>query len=256
MPRHFFVFMFRNELEMLQCQLEEHYDDIDRFILVEATVNHQGRPKPLVYAENRDRFAQWNDKIIHVPVDNLPPPGANVDPWFRERMQRDASLPVIRELAVPGDVIVNCDVDEVPSGEALAARPDPVLGLNMKQYLFAVDWWVEWNVMGTLVSADLILSQQVSLSAIREQRTQHPYVNNGGWHFSWVGGQQEIQEKLFAFCHLEHMQQGLEANAVNAMYGQGRGSLGADPYTPVEVDETWPKFIRERRCPESWFRPR
>ena len=31
---------------------------------------------------------------------------------------------------------------------------------------------------------------------------------------------------------------------------------GGLPVTPVTVDASWPAFIYERRCPESWFRPR
>ena len=38
-------FMLRDALDMLQMRLEELDDAAWRFVLVEAPVNHQGRPK-------------------------------------------------------------------------------------------------------------------------------------------------------------------------------------------------------------------
>jgi beta-1,4-mannosyl-glycoprotein beta-1,4-N-acetylglucosaminyltransferase len=253
-------FMFRNELDMLECQLYEHYDDIYRFVLVEATVNHQGRPKPLVYAENSARFAQWADKIVHVTVDWMPDAAACSDPWVRERAQRDAALGAMNEAGLDdGDIVVNVDVDEIPSAAALRAEPDTIMGMMLRYHPFAVDWEGAPGANGTLVRASY--ARQVgSLSAIRQmkdiQPPPYPVIADGGWHISWLGGPAEIHAKLDAFCHLETRDAALAANAEDLMYGQGRGDVLAAPMRAVDVDESWPRWIYERKCPAGWFRPR
>ena len=40
--------------------------DSDYFIIVEATLTHSGKPKPLCYANNKHLYTEFADKIIHV----------------------------------------------------------------------------------------------------------------------------------------------------------------------------------------------
>ena len=49
-------FSFFNELDLLEIRLNVLKDVVDKFVLVEATRTHTGRPKPLYYEENKARF--------------------------------------------------------------------------------------------------------------------------------------------------------------------------------------------------------
>ena len=80
-------FSFYNELELLELRLHELKDVVDKFVLVEATRKHSNQPKSLCFLENRDRFAQFADKIIHIVVDDAP---ATDRPFAIERFQRNA----------------------------------------------------------------------------------------------------------------------------------------------------------------------
>ena len=62
-------FPFFNELDLLEIRLSELNNFVDYFVLVEARQNHQGKPKPLYFKENKERFKKWNDKIIHIIID-------------------------------------------------------------------------------------------------------------------------------------------------------------------------------------------
>ena len=50
------TFMFFNELELLELRLNELNGVVDKFVLVEATRTFTNKPKPLYYAENKQRF--------------------------------------------------------------------------------------------------------------------------------------------------------------------------------------------------------
>ena len=97
------TFMFYNEFDVLELRLECLDRYVDRFVLVEAEVNHVGGPKPLYFNENKERYAKWLHKIEHVIVkaDEAP---KDENPWAREKYQREC---VIRGLeGVPNESIV------------------------------------------------------------------------------------------------------------------------------------------------------
>src|SRR5690242_17863990 len=87
-------FTFHNELEILDVRLHELAPAVDKFVLVEANLTHQGKPKPLYFAENAAAFSAFATKIVHVVVE-FP---AHIDNrfarrrdqiWAREYHQRD-----------------------------------------------------------------------------------------------------------------------------------------------------------------------
>lgn len=254
-------FMFYNEFEWLECQLTETYDRVYRYILVEATLDHQGHPKPLYYDDNKSRFEAWADKIEHVVVQSLPTAEQTGDHWARERLQRDAAMAILEMEAKPEDLIINMDLDEVPSPTTLLCETDQILGLRVANHLFAVDWFAEWGVMGTLIPMHCLnLSRQSSelsgtvlggLSWVREHRPDYPVLENAGHHFSWVGGPEEYIRKDTRSPHTEHSAERMREGEPERAYREGGGSQVA-----CEVDETYPRYIRERRCPTGWFRPR
>ncbi|MFN3875521.1 MAG: hypothetical protein ACK4L7_06380, partial [Flavobacteriales bacterium] len=114
-------FTFFNELDLLEIRLRELDAVVDRFILVEATLTHQGRPKPLCYAQHADRFAQWHRKLTHVVVDRFPE--ARGGAWALEQHQRNRIIDGLKGIA-PTDQVMISDVDEIPRPEAVlrAAR--------------------------------------------------------------------------------------------------------------------------------------
>jgi Glycosyltransferase family 17 len=253
--------MFYNELDWLECQLVETYDVMHRYILVEATLDHQGHEKPLYYDDNQSRFGPWSDKIIHIIVRDLPTAQQTANHWERERPQRDAAMRVLFEHADPGDLILNMDVDEIPSRVAMTAETDRILGLELSNHLFAVNWYAEQNVMGTLIPmhqldrrmdpSELPGAVHGGLSWIREHRYGYPVLPNAGWHFSWVGGPAEYTAKDQRSPHVEDSVNRMRPGAAEDSYRIGGGFQ-----VPVEVGPDWPRYIRERRCPPNWFRPR
>lgn len=254
-------------LDMLQCRLEELDDSpVTRHVVVESERDHQGRAKPLWYREAGDRFSAWRDKITYI-VASLPPESEFIDPWQREHMQRMHIAAAVLDTP-PGDFVLLADVDEIPSPYALefmARGVDGMRAFNMRLAMFAVDWVHEEP---TRISTGGL---RHNLGVLPEQRDNAyritlPLVQDAGWHFTWLGGPEAIRSKADQFCHLELRDMILRSNEERLLYEQGytwHGDTG--PYPPphatvqqlaVEVDETWPSYIRERRCPDSWFRPR
>ena len=59
-------FMFFNELDILDIRLNMLNPFVDKFVIVESTITHSGKPKRLFYNENKERYKKFNDKIIYI----------------------------------------------------------------------------------------------------------------------------------------------------------------------------------------------
>jgi Glycosyltransferase family 17 len=243
--------MIRDELDMLELRLEELDATGAVTVVAEAHQDHQGHPKPLHFAENAARFAGWNDRIRHVVVTGLPD---HPNPWVREHAQRDTALAAIED-ASDGDLVLIADIDEIPDPGVFELEFAGVDALTLEQNVcaFAVDWAHVPELTSVLTTAGHA-RHTGSLAKIRDNRGAYPVVHNAGWHFSWLGGPQACLEKTDAFCHLE------SRDIVRAGIESGdfieRGLWDVAQLKPVDVDSTWPRMIYERRCPESWFRPK
>lgn len=65
-------FLFYNELDILEIRLNELKNVVDYFILIESSVTHQGQSKPFIFDENKERFGEFLDRIIHIKVTDTP----------------------------------------------------------------------------------------------------------------------------------------------------------------------------------------
>lgn len=246
------TFLFRNELDMLELRLTEleSYHLPVTHVLAEAAVDFHGKPKPLFYRENRDRFRRWHDHIIHVVVNELP---EAENPWVREHAQRDAMTDLVAALAKDEELILICDADEIPSKMALQYPYPGPAGLLMRTCHSAVDWLYPAPQPGSVVVAARHLWGR-RLSDVRDSRPSLPMFQDGGWHLSWLGGLAEQSAKLAVSCHRELSH--AERDIIEGGHGYRTGGHDGVQMVPVDVDESWPRYIYDRKCPASWFRPR
>lgn len=251
-------FQFYNELDLLELRLAELSPLVDHFVLVEAAYTHAGAPKPLYFAENRQRFAAYADKIIHVVVEDDPGGFA----WVREAHQRQA---ILRGLtgADPADMVIVGDADEILRPEVMkrlraAGADGPSLfapHLDIHLYflnLRAPDPWV------SVAAAPVELLRRVGANNMRYLAKQGigQVIAAAGWHFTWMGGIDRFLAKLDAFAHREMIDSFGADDTVNRarlerFFATGRFEEGAIPgmwtaLTRVPIDAGFPASLRAR----------
>ena len=111
------TFMFFNELDVLEIRLHELSDVVDRFVLVESPRTFTNKPKPCYYADHKERFADFHDRLMYVRADDFDSVNMG-NPWDVEAYHRRCLLQGLQDCK-PDDVIMMSDVDEIP-------RPDVV----------------------------------------------------------------------------------------------------------------------------------
>lgn len=249
-------FMFNNELDMLECRLVE-LEQIPnlRHVLVEADVDHQDHPKPLHFKENRGRFDRWEDRIVHVIARDLPTTGDDPDPWAREHAQREWFRAGLVD-AQPDDVVLQSDIDEIPS--AVAARnvkPRGFVAFEQRGHFWSLRWQYPHTWQGTVAGR---LRDITSFGQMRDLRNLTPVrIPHAGWHLSWLPSgdltsADAAVRKVGSYCHPEVTDRILAGLASDRFLVDGVHVDGVQ-MTRCEVDHTFPKWIREGRCPESWL---
>ena len=239
-------FLFFNELDLLEIRLLELAAVVDRFVLVEATKTFQGAPKPLFFAQHRDRFANFLDRIIHVVVDEEP---EGLDAWGREHYQRNQ---MVRGLVGcdPDDVVLISDLDEIPRPSAILDYQDEpgikalmqdfyYYFLNCKSVYFKWPWGTRMVYFRDLTTPQDIRNHEDVTRVI-----------NGGWHFSFLGGVDRIIEKLEAFSHTEfNADYYKDPLRLRAIIEAGQDLFDRDlfDYEVVPLDESFPEVVLRRR---------
>jgi beta-1,4-mannosyl-glycoprotein beta-1,4-N-acetylglucosaminyltransferase len=260
----FDVFPFMNELDLLEIRLHELYDVVDFFVLAEATRTHTGIYKPLYYKMNRTRFHKFQDKIIHVIVDDMPVEIEDIkrahskvngwvegdiqgDNWTRERYQRDSMQTVLDKMCSPDDIIILEDADEIVRTTTIEIYNEMVnsglasVGQSLHSY------YLNWLCTNMPWSGTKIFryKNMTTLSENRFHTEPIMYIGNGGWHFSFMGGTESIRQKIYAYVHQEFAQPEVIDNLGNRLK-EGKDALGRlYQYKIVEIDETYPKYIKE-----------
>jgi len=114
-PKVVDAFVFHNELNLLEYRFASMDEFVDYFILVESIRSDNGDPKPLFFEENKQRYAKWLPKIIHVVVRDTPYVApTNEQQRINEYHRRNCIARGIEQLELmPKDVIMISELDEI-----------------------------------------------------------------------------------------------------------------------------------------------
>lgn len=217
------TFLFFNELDLLEIRLNILNDCVDKFVLVEARQTFTGKDKPLYYAENKERFAQWNDKIIHYVIDEIteeewnkakqsPNVGAGEHFWVREFAQKECILKALTGCK-DDDIIFVSDLDEIWNPDTILLRDlrmNPELGMIFRPLQTAYHYYLNnrsdqdvngW--VGTRYGTYKTL-KKLGVNHFRNKENISVNLPYGGWHFTYQGGEQAIKDKVEAFSHQEY----------------------------------------------------
>jgi hypothetical protein len=248
--RVFDCFMFSTELDVLDVRLAELAPVVDFFVLLEAPITHQGKPKPLHFAENARRFESFRHKIRHVVVNDMP---IGDDHWRRERHQRDALRGAIAD-AGPDDLVVVSDVDEIPRASTIALAQQKqgfvFLELALNYYylnLTAGPWLKAYAAPKQVIDRmeDLALPRWQELAYLDQigRSSDDGVIRDAGWHFTWQGGVTAIMSKLDAFAHAEFQPLRNAALIERAMQDR-RFFIGNEALSEMPTDRL-PATVRE-----------
>lgn len=266
--RIFDCFPLFNEIDLLELRLNELWDVVDVFVIVEATKTFTGNPKPMCLTDHAERLGKYMHKIRYVVVDDFPTGMSN---WGKEEYQRNAIKKELSDV-LPDDVLVFSDLDEIP--RATVVRRIAENGIKPREvYCLSLDWYSfylnikiaeKWERQGPRMirAGDLgalydlrrvtaptsgwgrDMLRQIKSSRRMGYWVKRILVPDAGWHFTWMGGKEAVALKGSSIPVHSNMPEGEKTIGWADKRLQALLDDGAR-YARVDIDDSYPSFVRE-----------
>ncbi len=257
----FDCFQYFNEEHIAELRFHILDNFVDHFIIVESTVNHQGKSKKLNF--NINNFKKFKKKIKYIVVDDTPD---NIKKPHKggeslvEQHQRNSLMRGLKD-ANDDDLIILSDVDEIPDLSKLKF-------FNKKNYaVFAQKMFMyklnllnlsenNWHGSKICLKKKLISPQWLRNLKFKNYpfwRIDKPrnlqIIQNGGWHFAYLQNSENISNKIKSFAHGEFVKDHL----IDQKKIQNKIEKGEDIFErgykieKVELDDTFPEYILQNK---------
>jgi len=223
--------MFFDEEMLLELRLNTLNKFVDKFVIVESAYTHSGKEKNLIFDINK--YPRFKEKIDYIVVRDFPQgieqisnDDSNLEitnkeimnALRRENFQRNA----IKEGLVnvdDDDWIIISDLDEIPDLSNINFNSIKNKLIFFKQKVFYYKLNLELKTLRWIGSKackkkylkspqwlrnvkDKIYSKwRLDIIFSKKRYNNIYFVENGGWHFSFVKKPEDIEKKLKSYLH-------------------------------------------------------
>ena len=223
--------MFFDEEMLLDLRLNILDKFVDKFVIVESSYTHSGKEKKLIF--DIKKYSKFKEKINYIVLQN-PPVGIEevnnndsqgeisrkeiLNALKRENLQRDTIFNGLKD-ADKNDWIIISDLDEIPDLTNINFNKIKNKIIFFKQKVFYYKLNLELKKLrwiGTKACRKKHLKSPQWLRNIKDKIyprwrmdilfSEKKYndiffVENGGWHFSFVKKPEDIEKKLKSYLH-------------------------------------------------------
>ena len=252
-------FSYWDEDTLLDIRLNILNDVVDYFVIVEGDKTWQNNYKKLKFDINK--FPKFKDKIIYVPVTDMPD-GDN--PYLRENFQRNCILRGLKKSSEE-DFIIISDLDEIPNPKTI-----DIFKANMKyavfkqkHYYYKINLQSQKNPFwfGSRICVKKFLKSPQWLRDLKFKKRPfwrfdklrlNNIIDNGGWHFCNLKNPESLLYKYQNLCETDdpiHFKEKIEEkylklDEIKERIDKGKDIIGRnDQFLKVELDNSFPEFL-------------
>ena len=255
----FDCFSYWDEDLLLDLRLNTLNQYVDYFVIVEGNKTWQNNHKNLRF--NIEKFSKFKNKIIYIPVENMPGGG---NPYLRENFQRNC---IERGLvnAADNDLIIISDLDEIPIlGMLYKLKSEMRFAVfKQKHFYYKINFQSQNNPFwyGSRICVKKHLKSPQWLRGLKFKK--RPFwrfdkfrLNNildfGGWHFCNLKTPEELLYKYQNLCETNDPyifkekidEKYLNLDEITKKIDLGKDIIGRDElYKKIKLDNTFPKYI-------------
>lgn len=208
-------FMYFNEKDIAYLRIKELYDVVDYFIINELSTTHKGIAKESIF---------WNDKRLECFKDKIKYRFRDVDHRYdqlfninfkdsshfigswAEHEQRLRLMDQINELNLSDeDIVLFSDCDEIPNKNKFNEIQNyDFVALNQMFFVHYINLYTNKNVTGTIAVKHGKIKEinknnhNLGLQILRRHKDYIPRLEDGGWHYSYMGGPKTMSEKVIS----------------------------------------------------------
>ena len=256
--------MYFDEDHLLEIRLETLFKFVDKFVIVEANIDHAGNKREPNF--NINNFSKFKDKIYYILLEDLPRHNnfykKNWGPaWRRENLQREALSKGYQDCD-PDDLIMISDLDEIPNPNSIKDfdNNSRIGCFIQKNFLFKLnlinDDQPNWYGTRICRKKDLKSPQWLrEIKAIKRPfyKFYKPkfdkFITNGGWHFSSVKSVKGIYKKLNSYAEQQYNNSDFKnLEAIEEKIKTKQDLFGRNfKYKVIDIDESFPKYLLDNK---------
>lgn len=230
----------KNRSRFAKYENKIHYFKVDKYTIDFANLPYINAPKS-ADEEALNRIYKFIDECNHFDKQKE-------FWWGNDFFQRECiGRALAAETPASDDLILLSDVDEIPNPETLnrikeTILPQSLLCLRQHEFCYYLNYYHNSDWIGTCCFlygpyAHISLNA-IRFSTKRDEGLSPTIVDNGGWHFTSLGGVEAIKKKIKSWGHRE-----LNTNAVlssveyNVRHGYDifrRPGFGRLDYWPIQ----------------------
>jgi beta-1,4-mannosyl-glycoprotein beta-1,4-N-acetylglucosaminyltransferase len=255
----FDCFSYWDEDFLLDLRLNTLDSFVDYFVIVEGNKTWQNNYKKLRF--NINKFSKFKDKIIYVPVEDMPD-GAN--PWLRENFQRNCIMRGLKKSS-ENDLILISDLDEIPNPDSISQFKPGMRYAVFKQkhfyYRINLQNALQPYWFGSRICVKKYLKSPQWIRNLKFKKRPmwrldkfrlNNIIENGGWHFCNLKNPEELLYKYKNLCETNDQfafnekidEKYLNIEEINKRISLGQDIIGRDnTYEAQMIDKSFPKYI-------------
>lgn len=225
---------FFNETDILQARIRLMALTVDRQIVAEGDLTHQGEPKPL-YLDDVELPA-----TVERIKATMPTGTGEASNWQRERFQRDILTESLNGLD-PNALVLSCDLDELVMPYALGRIAEATLHGPVSLGMRMIYYGNRENPLAW-IAAKAFRAKDMPKSLSELRLSACPLVPNVGWHLSYLGDTARRRRKVEAFLHPENRPGGEAWERIAEGRDGPNGELLVD-FDPAELPATLRELV-------------
>ncbi len=252
-------FSYWDEDLLLDLRLNILNEYVDFFVIVEGDKTWQNNPKNLNFDINK--FKKFEEKIIYVPVTDLP---NGIDPYLRENHQRNCIQRGLNT-AKDDDLIIVSDLDEIPNPDVFKNFQISMryAVFNQKHFYYRFNLQSQRHPywLGSRICQKKFLKSPQWLRNLKFKKRPiwridkfrlNNILENGGWHFCNIKSEEKLLNKYKNLCetndpvHFNEKidQRFLNLDEIKKRVKDGDDILGRDDkFLKVNIDRSYPKYF-------------
>jgi len=247
----FDCFMYFDEDVVLDLRFNYLNQFVDQFVIVESRFTHSGRKKDLKF--NIENFKEFRDKIKYLVVEDEP---KGIETVFENDTKYHVSRKYILNAAKrenhqrnfienglddasPEDLVLISDLDEIPKLENINFKniKSKIIFFQQKMFYYKFNLCsknINWVGTKACKLKDLVSPQwlrnikdkkypfwRLDIFFSKNKYNDITFVEDGGWHFSYLKDPKDIENKLKSYLHhLEYDENPFGVNKIEEMIKQ------------------------------------
>jgi len=207
--------MFLNENDLYEIRLNQHWNFVDKFIVVEAEETHTGLPKPLNF--DHKRFEPYAEKIQYVTFKSFDTeipkypelidksviaeigPAHNIVDWTRDHFQFNYFYKILQDQgADDNDVVYFSCLDEIIKESAFdqcvniinetpwLGDMNPIFSFNLYLYAYKINLLHRHWTQHYAANLTTFRNFRKYLPETIRQRVRTHTIPDAGWHFTFL----------------------------------------------------------------------